>query len=104
MNQPFTICSALDFDILLICFNGIIRVAMRMLFKATCLLLEIDVLLCFITACPNSEVAYHIALMEVLPAFSLFTISHALCTSATSPTLPVLKSVVQLQHQDFTEH
>lgn len=92
MNQPFNDCLALNFDILLICFNGIIHVAMRMLFKATCLLLEIGVLLCFVTACPNSKVAYHVALMQVLPAFSLPRISRSLCTSATSLTYLFLKA------------
>lgn len=47
MNQHPNIWLALNFDILFICFNGIIHVAMRMLFKATCLLLEMHVLLCF---------------------------------------------------------
>lgn len=70
MNQPFNICLALDFDILLICSNGIIHVAMRMLFKATCRLLEMDGLLRFITACPNSEVADYVSLIKC-SSFSL---------------------------------
>ena len=94
--NPLLICLALNFDILLIHFNGIIHVAMRMLFKATCLLLEIDVLLCFITACPNSKVAYHVALMQVFPAFSL---PHHLMLSVHKchkPHLLVLKSIVAI--------
>lgn len=96
MNQPFNICLAFNFDILLICFNGIIHVAMRMLFKATWLLLETDVLLCFITACPNSKVAYHVAPTQVLPAFSLPRRLVLSLHKCHKPHLPLLKSVAAI--------
>jgi len=65
---------------------------MRMLFKATWLLLEIDVLLCFLTACPNSKAAHHVALMQVLHSFPFFTISRCLHTSGMSLTYLFLKA------------
>lgn len=92
MNQPFNICLALDFDILLICSNGIIHVAMRMLFKATCRLLEMDVLLRFITACPNSEVADYVSLIKCSSLFPSSPCPALSAQSATSPTYLLLNA------------
>lgn len=92
MNQPFNICLVLNFDILLICSNGIIRVAMRMLFKTTCLLLEMDVLLCFMTARPSSEVADYESPVKVFQPFPSSPSPALSAQSATSPPYPLLNT------------